>query len=53
MGPMDLEAAYRERNIMQTLQHPNIMRIKDYFEDENNMYLVMNYRVDDLRNLFT
>lgn len=38
---------------MQTLQHPNIMRIKDYFEDDNNMYMVMDYRLDDLRNLFT
>ncbi|CAG9324608.1 unnamed protein product [Blepharisma stoltei] len=32
-----------EVNIMKTLDHPNILRIFEYFEDKSNYYLVMEY----------
>lgn len=46
-----MELARFERAIMDELSHPNIMTIKDSMEDELNIYLVMDHRVDDLRNI--
>lgn len=37
---------------MQGLNHKNITKVKDSFEDERFIYLVMNYRFNDFRNLF-
>lgn len=33
----------REVAIHKTLDHPNIIKLHDYFEDEKNVYLVMEY----------
>ena len=32
--------------------HPNTMAVKDYFETEQQMISVMDFRVEDLRSLF-
>ena len=36
---------------MLMIEHPNIMPLKDYYEDDQNIYLVMDYMVNDLRNM--
>ena len=51
MSYRSLKAAYLEEEMMMELKHKNIMAIKDSFEDERFIFLVMNYRINDLRNL--
>lgn len=36
---------------MQRLDHPNVMKLLDYFEDDKNICMVMELMVDDMRNL--
>lgn len=45
------QAAMLEKSIMQKVNHPNVMHINDDFEDESNILFVMDFKVDDLRNL--
>jgi serine/threonine protein kinase len=33
----------REVKIMYGLEHPNIIRIRNHFEDDENLYLIMEY----------
>lgn len=37
---------------MSFLDHDNVMKIRDKFEDEQHIYFIMDLMVDDLRNLF-
>ena len=36
---------------MKKIDHPNVMKIKDIFEDDARIHLVMDLRVDDMRNM--
>lgn len=46
----NIKAAYVEKGVMTWLDHANIMKINDYFEDKDKCYLVMDLMVDDMRN---
>ena len=37
--------------MMHKVDHPKVMRVRDTFEDENSLLFVMDFKVDDLRNL--
>ena len=37
---------------MSFLDHENVMKIRNKFEDEQHIYFIMDLMVDDLRNLF-
>lgn len=47
----NVERFKSEVDIMKTLDHPNILRLYDSFEDDSNIYLVLEYRrlTQDLR----
>ena len=51
MSYEEWQAIQFERSIMLMIEHPNIMPLKDYYEDDQNIYLVMDYMVNDLRNM--
>lgn len=40
---IDSRSVLNEVDIMKTLDHPNILRIFEYFEDHSNYYIVMEY----------
>ena len=40
LQPSDLELIHRERSYLNLIKHPNIIGLKDYFEDKKSMYLV-------------
>jgi len=37
------DRAWEEISVMSKLHHPNVMRLKGWFEDKNNVYLVLQY----------
>ena len=37
---IDLELIQQEKNFLKLIKHPNILSLKDYFEDKKNIYLV-------------
>jgi NIMA (never in mitosis gene a)-related kinase len=37
------KGAFREVSLMKTLSHPNIIKYKSSFFDENNLYIAMEY----------
>ena len=37
------EQFLQEAQLLATLRHPNLPRVTDYFEEDNNVYLVMDY----------
>ena len=43
MNECDLEMVYREIEILKQCQHPNIIKILDYFESSSAIYIVMEY----------
>ena len=43
MSPEDLELQRNEIEILKVCQHPSIIRLLDIFENETNIYLVMEY----------
>ena len=40
---IDSEAAFQEINILKNLDHPSLPRTYEYFEDQGNYYIVMEY----------
>ena len=36
-------SVFDELNILKQLDHPNIVKIFEYFQDETNVYLIMEY----------
>jgi calcium-dependent protein kinase len=36
----DSKRMYREIEILKKLDHPNIVKVLDFFDDKNNMYIV-------------
>ena len=40
-----------EIDVLKNLYNPYIVHLYEVFEDRNNIYLVMDFRVDDLRNM--
>ena len=42
-NPLLVKLLKNEVSIMNQINHPNIMHLSDYFESENNFYLVINY----------
>ena len=45
------QAVKMEKRLMQSLDHPNIMKLLDYFEDDRHIYMVMDLMIDDVRNV--
>jgi serine/threonine protein kinase len=43
LHPKDIEAFLREVDILRTLDHPNIVKMLDFFEEPNTYYLVLEY----------
>ena len=43
LKPKDLELIHQERSYLNLIKHPNIIGLKDYFEDKKFMYLVTEY----------
>lgn len=43
MNPYDLDCFKREYELLQQFNHPNIVRVFDYIEDESAIYLVMEF----------
>jgi serine/threonine protein kinase len=43
MKPDDEVAIRREVDVMRSLNHPNIVKLIDFFQDETNFYVVMEY----------
>ena len=41
MHPDEIITLYNEMNILRNLDHPNIVKIYEYFEDEKRFYIVM------------
>ena len=39
----DLELIHQERNYLDLIKHPNIIGLKDYFEDKKTIYLITEY----------
>lgn len=52
MNDWEKRCAKREQSIMSFLNHKNIMRLRNKYEEEECFYFVMDLMVDDLRNLF-
>lgn len=50
MSLKSLMDARHEHKLVQMLDHPNIVKHFDYFEDENFICMVMELMTDDLRN---
>ena len=40
---MDLELIRQEKNFLSLIKHPNIINLKDYFEDKTCIYLITDY----------
>ena len=38
----DLELIFKERSYLNLIKHPNIIGLKDYFEDKKNIYFITN-----------
>lgn len=47
----DLEAIHREKNIMETLSHPCVVQLRDFHEDQEHIYMVMDLMLSDMRDL--
>ena len=43
MGEMELENLYNELRIMSVVDHPNIVRVYEYYECEEAVFIVMEY----------
>lgn len=43
--------AKNEIIFMKYLEHPNIMAIRDIYEDDKNLILIMNLMAEDFRNV--
>ena len=43
LKPKDLELIHQERSYLNLIKHPNIIGLKDYFEDKKFMYLVTEF----------
>lgn len=43
MSPEDMTAARREIDIMRKLQHRNIVQFYDVFDENNNLYVIIEY----------
>jgi len=43
LKPKDLELIHQKRRYLNLIKHPNIIGLKDYFEDKKFMYLVTEY----------
>ena len=46
-----IRAAKLEKRLMERLDHANVMKLLDYFEDGDFICMVMDLMVDDMRNL--
>ena len=51
MKMRELEAIHREKNIMSTLSHPCVVQLRDFHEDSENIYMVMDLMLSDMRDL--
>lgn len=51
MGFLGWESAYFENNIMRRLEHPSILRVKTFFEDEDYMCIVNELMVADMTDV--
>ena len=43
LKPKDLELIHQEKSYLNLIKHPNIIGLKDYFEDKKSMYLVTEF----------
>ena len=43
MKQNDLELIHREKSYLNLIKHPNIVGLKDYFEDKKSIYLITEY----------
>jgi serine/threonine protein kinase len=43
MNPEEQKGLLREVEIMRTIDHPNIVKLYDFFEDEEKFYVVLEY----------
>jgi serine/threonine protein kinase len=41
MGEIELENLYNELNIMAIVDHPNIVRVNEYYESDDIVFIVM------------
>ena len=51
MSQKALRSAWAEKTIMESLDHENVMKLLDSYEDDEHLYLVMDLMVEDLRNI--
>lgn len=51
MSAKAIRSAKLEKKIMEGLNHPTVMKISDACEDEHHLCLVMDLKVDDMRNV--
>ena len=42
-SPSRYKKTIKEINLLKKLDHPNIVKYYDYFEDEENIYIIMEY----------
>jgi len=47
----EMEAIYREKKIMSTVDHPCIAKLNDFYEDPQYIYIVMDLMLSDMRDL--
>lgn len=51
MNEHELDSARKEKEIMNGLDHSNIINLIESYEDEECLYIVMDLMADDLRNV--
>lgn len=44
----NIETLIQEIEILKTLDHPNILRIYEYFQDKKSFYIISEYRLLDI-----
>ena len=49
MHPEEITTLYNEMNILRNLDHPNIVKIYEYFEDDKRFYVVTEARKVETR----
>lgn len=43
MDELDLEVQLNEISILQAIDHPSIVKLIEYFEDQASLYIVLEY----------